>query len=104
MGLEARIWALRLGFGPRDWDFGIETGIWASRLRFGGGGLQRRRRKKNSPYVIKHRSSTPLEPLPKKRLVGLIRPFVPAGFVFLRRVSDKWLLSDRCRNDYDAQR
>ena len=35
MGLEAGIWALRLGFGPRDWDLGLETGIWASRLEFG---------------------------------------------------------------------
>ena len=37
MGLEARIWALRLGFGPQDWDLGLETGIWASRLGFEGG-------------------------------------------------------------------
>ena len=37
MGLEARIWALRLGFGPRDWDLDLETGIWASRLGFEGG-------------------------------------------------------------------
>ena len=48
MGLKARIWASRLGFGPRDWDLGLrlgfgprgwnlglETGIWASRLEFG---------------------------------------------------------------------
>ena len=26
-----------LGFGPRDWDLGLETGIWASRLEFEGG-------------------------------------------------------------------
>ena len=26
---QAKIWALRLGFGPRDWDLGLETGIWA---------------------------------------------------------------------------
>ena len=37
MGLEARIWASRLEFGPRDWDFGLETGILASRLGFEGG-------------------------------------------------------------------
>ena len=36
MGLEARIWASRLGFGPRDWDLGLETGIWALRLGFEG--------------------------------------------------------------------
>ena len=35
MGLEARIWASRLGFGPRGWDLGLEAGIWASRLEFG---------------------------------------------------------------------
>ena len=38
MGLEARIWALRLGFGPQDWDLGLEAGIWAWRLRYGPGG------------------------------------------------------------------
>ena len=36
MGLEARIWATKLGFGSRNWDLGLGTGIWASRL--GGGG------------------------------------------------------------------
>ena len=35
MGLEAKIWALRLGFGPQGLDLGLETGIWASRLEFG---------------------------------------------------------------------
>ena len=38
MGLEVGIWALRVGFGPQDWDFGLEAGIWASRLRYGPGG------------------------------------------------------------------
>ena len=37
MGLEARIWAWRLEFGPRDWDLGLETGIWALILGFEGG-------------------------------------------------------------------
>ena len=36
LGLEARIWASRLGFGPRDWDLDLKTGIWASRLGFEG--------------------------------------------------------------------
>ena len=36
MGFEARILALRLGFRPRDWDLGLGTGIWASRLGAGG--------------------------------------------------------------------
>ena len=31
MGLEAGIWALRLGFGPQNWDLGLEAGIWAER-------------------------------------------------------------------------
>ena len=35
MGLKARIWALRLGFGPRGWDLGLETEIWTSRLELG---------------------------------------------------------------------
>ena len=28
---------MRLGFGPHDWDLGLETGMWASRLGFEGG-------------------------------------------------------------------
>ena len=27
--------ALRLGFGPQDWDLGLKARIWASRLRYG---------------------------------------------------------------------
>ena len=38
MGLKVGIWALRLGFGPQDWDLGLKAGIWASRLRYGPGG------------------------------------------------------------------
>ena len=26
MGLEARIWAMRMGFGSGDWNFGLKTG------------------------------------------------------------------------------
>ena len=37
MGLEARIWAFWIGFGPRDWDLGLGTRIWASELGEGGG-------------------------------------------------------------------
>ena len=29
---------MRLGFGPQDWDLGLEAGIWASRLSYGPGG------------------------------------------------------------------
>ena len=34
MGLEARIWASRLGFGPQDLDLGLEAWIWVLRLGF----------------------------------------------------------------------
>ena len=27
-----------MGFGPQDWDLGLEAGIWASRLRYVPGG------------------------------------------------------------------
>ena len=40
-GLEARILASNLGFGPQGWDLGLKASIWASRLgyelRRGGG-------------------------------------------------------------------
>ena len=78
--LETRIWALGLGFGPWGWDLGLKTGIWASRLGYGppgwdmgpeaggggcgGGGEEEEGGGENSPYVWKHRSSTPLGPLP----------------------------------------
>ena len=46
---------MRLGFGPGDWDLGLETGIWASRLGFEGGGRRRRRRRRRrkSPIYVK---------------------------------------------------
>ena len=34
MGLEARIWASRLGFGPQGLDLDLEAWIWVSRLGF----------------------------------------------------------------------
>ena len=46
MGREARIWTLRLGFGPQDWDLDLETGIWASRLGYEGGGTEEKEEKK----------------------------------------------------------
>ena len=46
MGFEARIWASRLEFGPWDWDFGLETGIWALRLGFEGGGMEKKMEEK----------------------------------------------------------
>ena len=27
-----------MGFGPQDWDLGLQAGTWASRLRYGPGG------------------------------------------------------------------
>ena len=71
MGLQARIWASRLGFS-------LEAGIWVMRLGFGsgdwdlglkprGGGRMDGGEGENSPYVQKHRSSTPSGPVPKKR-------------------------------------
>ena len=35
MDLEAGIWALRLEFWPRGWDFGLDARNWALRLGFG---------------------------------------------------------------------
>ena len=34
-GLEARILASNLGFGPQGWDLGLKALIWNSRLGFG---------------------------------------------------------------------
>ena len=44
LGLESGIWASRLRFGPQGWDMGLEAEIWAWRL--GGGEVQRRRRRR----------------------------------------------------------
>ena len=38
-GLEARILASNLGFGPQGRDLGLKALIWASRLRFGLKGI-----------------------------------------------------------------
>ena len=55
MGLEARIWAMRLGFGPRDWDLGLDTGILALRLGFErvGQRSKRIRRRRKFPICVK---------------------------------------------------
>ena len=44
---------MRITFGPRDWDLGFETEIWALRLRFEGGTEveEKEEKEKNSPYV-----------------------------------------------------
>ena len=52
MGLKTGIWASRLGFGPQDWDMGLEAEIWASRLGGGGcGGEGGEEEGENPPYV-----------------------------------------------------
>ena len=53
-GSPAKIWALRLGFGPFGQDLGHGTGIWVSGLEFGprswGAGTDVEE-EENSPYV-----------------------------------------------------
>ena len=60
-GLLAEIWISRLRFGPQDWDSGLETGIWASRLGSEGGTekKEKERKKEKIPHMcesIGHRS------------------------------------------------
>ena len=54
LSLDARIWAFWIGFGPRDWDLGLETGIWASRLGFEGGGTEEEEEEKKEKEKIPH--------------------------------------------------
>ena len=54
----ARIWALRLGCGPQDWDLGLETGIWASGLAFQGGGTKK---KEKIPHICESIGHGPLQ-------------------------------------------
>ena len=80
MGLEARIWALRLGFGPQDWDLGLNTGIWASRLEFGPRGWDLRRgtgeegeeeeKKEKIPHVCESIGHRPLRGRCPKRIIS----------------------------------
>ena len=69
MGLEAKIWASRLGFGLQDWDLGLETGIWASRLRFEGGGTKKKEEKEKEkiPHMCESIGHRPLQGLCPKR-------------------------------------
>ena len=48
------IWALRLRFWPQDWDLGLETGIWASRLGFEGGGTEEEEKKEKEEEKFPH--------------------------------------------------
>ena len=64
MGLEARVWASRLGFWPQDWDLGLKPGIWVLRLGFEGEGTEKKgeeeeKKKEKIPQMcesIGHRS------------------------------------------------
>ena len=49
MGLEAGILASRLGFGPPGWDMGLEAEIWAWRL--GGGGTKEKEEKEKEEKI-----------------------------------------------------
>ena len=53
LGLEAGIWALRMGFLPQGWDLGLEFGIQALRLGFELGRGWRKRRRRNFPICVK---------------------------------------------------
>ena len=61
MGLEARIWALRLGFGSQDWDLGLETGIWASGLGSEGGAEEKKEEEEEKiPHMCESIGHRPL--------------------------------------------
>ena len=66
MGLEARIWALRLGFGPCGWDSGLKTGIWASRLGFEGG-MKEEKKEEKIPHMCESIVHRPLRGAAQKR-------------------------------------
>ena len=47
-----------LGFGPQDWNLGLETGIWASRLGSEGGGTEKEEKEeetKKESYMVESR-------------------------------------------------
>ena len=66
---------MRGGFGPQDWDLGLDAGIWASRLRYGpggGGGMKKKEEKEEKKKIplcesIGHRP--PRGRCPKSRCV-----------------------------------
>ena len=62
MGLEARIWTLRLRFWPQDWDLGLKTGIWDSRLGFEGGGTEEKKEEEEKiPHMCESIGHRPLQ-------------------------------------------
>ena len=44
----------RLGFGPRGWDLGLEARIWASRLGFEGGTKKEKKKEEDEEEKIPH--------------------------------------------------
>ena len=70
MGLEARIWAFWIGFGPRDWDLGLGTRIWASKL--GGGRTEKEEEKEKIPHMCESIGHRPLRGRCPKRGVKKI--------------------------------
>ena len=58
LSLEARIWAFWIGFGPRDWDLGLGTRIWASKL--GEEGLRTEEEKEKIPHMCESIGHQPL--------------------------------------------
>ena len=55
-----------MGFGPQDWDLGLEAGIWASRLRYGPGGWgeggveEEEEKKEKTPHMCESIGHRPL--------------------------------------------
>ena len=50
---------MRLGFGPKDLDLGLETGIWASRMGFEGAGTDMEEKEK-IPHMCESIGHRPL--------------------------------------------
>ena len=77
LGLEARIWASRLGLRSRDWDLGFKTGIWVARLglegRPEGGTKEKEKEEEKIPHMCESIGHRPLWGLcPKSELFVLL--------------------------------
>ena len=67
--LMAQFLAWRLRFGPRGWDSGLETGIWASRLGFEGGTKKKKEEEEEKiPHMCESIGHRPLSGRCPKRL------------------------------------
>ena len=71
---------MRVGFGPQDWDLGLEAGIWASRLRYGGwgeGGAEEKKeeekKKEKIPQICESKGHRPLRGLCPKGIKQVIQ-------------------------------